>query len=78
MTRALMVTESNCRAVRGAPRYVEGPADPHELRFRKTLKPEVEAQIELGKLLELARAGRQPDSDLTVAELLDEYLPIAG
>jgi hypothetical protein len=35
-------------------------------------------QIELGRLLELTRAGRQPDSDLTVAELLDEYLPVAG
>ena len=41
------------------------------------LKPEVEAQIELGKLLALARAGRQPDSDVTVAELLDKYIPIA-
>jgi hypothetical protein len=29
-------------------------------------------------MLELARAGRQPDSDLTVAELLDKYLPVAG
>jgi hypothetical protein len=44
-----------------------------EIRFRKTRKTEVEAQIELGRLLELARAGRQPDSDVTVAELLDEY-----
>jgi hypothetical protein len=48
------------------------------LRFRKTRKTEVEAQIELGRLLELARAGRQPDSDVTVAELLEEYVPIAG
>jgi hypothetical protein len=31
-----------------------------EIRFRKTRKTEVEAQIELGKLLELARAGRNP------------------
>ncbi len=29
-------------------------------------------------LLELARAGRQPDSEVTVAELLDEYVPVAG
>jgi hypothetical protein len=49
-----------------------------EIRFRKTRKTEVEAQIELGKLLELARAGRQPDSDVTVAELLDAYVPVAG
>jgi hypothetical protein len=38
----------------------------------------VEAQIELGKLLALARAGRQPDSEVTVAELLDEYVAVAG
>jgi hypothetical protein len=50
----------------------------HPVRFRKTRKTEVEAQIELGKLLGLARAGRQPDSDVTVAELLDEYVPVAG
>jgi hypothetical protein len=31
-----------------------------EIRFRKTRKTEVEAQIELGKLLELARSGRNP------------------
>jgi len=54
------------------------PLTGRELRFRKTRKTEVEAQIELGKLLELARAGRQPDSDVTVAELLDAYLPVAG
>jgi integrase len=60
---------------------VYGGTDPltgREIRFRKTRKTEVEAQIELGKLLELARAGRQPDSDVTVAELLDEYVPLAG
>ena len=54
------------------------PLSGREIRFRKTRKTEVEAQIELGKLLELARAGRQPDSDVTVAELLDAYLPVAG
>ena len=35
----------------------EDPLTGRELRFRKTRKTEVEAQIELGKLLELARAG---------------------
>jgi hypothetical protein len=30
-----------------------------------------------GKLLELARSGRQPDSGVTVAELLDAYVPVA-
>jgi len=54
------------------------PLTGRELRFRKTRKTEVEAQIELGRLLALARAGRQPDSEVTVAELLDEYLPVAG
>jgi integrase len=54
------------------------PLTGREIRFRKTRKTEVEAQIELGRLLELARAGRQPDSDVTVAELLDVYVPIAG
>ena len=33
------------------------PLSGREIRFRKTRKTEVEAQIELGKLLELARAG---------------------
>lgn len=32
------------------------------------------AQIELGKLLEHVAAGRQPDSDVTVAQLLDQYV----
>ena len=54
------------------------PLTGRELRFRKTRKTEVEAQIALGKLLALARAGRQPDSAVTVAELLDAYIPIAG
>jgi integrase len=54
------------------------PLTGREIRFRKTRKTEVEAQIELGRLLALARAGRQPDSEVTVAELLDEYVPVAG
>ena len=54
------------------------PLSGREIRFRKTRRTEVEAQIELGRLLELARAGRQPDSDITVAELLDAYVPVAG
>ena len=40
---------------------VYGGKDPlsgREIRFRKTRKTEVEAQIELGKLLKLARSGR--------------------
>jgi hypothetical protein len=54
------------------------PLTGREIRFRKTRKTEVEAQIELGKLLALARAGGQPDSDVTVAELLEQYVPVAG
>jgi DNA-binding transcriptional regulator YhcF (GntR family) len=54
------------------------PLTGREIRFRKTRKTEVEAQSELGKLLELARAGHQPDSDVTVAKLLDQYVPVAG
>jgi len=54
------------------------PLTGREIRFRKTRKTEVEAQIELGRLLELARAGRSPDSGVTVAELLDAYVPVAG
>jgi hypothetical protein len=62
-------------ALRAAPK---DPLTGRELRFRKTRKTEVEVQIELCRLLELARAGRQPDSEVTVVELLDEYLPVAG
>jgi hypothetical protein len=54
------------------------PLTGRETRFRKTRKTEVEAQVELGKLLDLARAGRQPNSDVTMAELLDQYVPVAG
>jgi hypothetical protein len=56
----------------------KNPLSGREPRFRKTRKTEVEAQIELGRLLELARAGPQPDSDVTVAEPLGESVPIAG
>jgi hypothetical protein len=41
------------------------PLTGREIRFRKPRKTEVEAQIELGKLLALARAGRQPDLDVS-------------
>ena len=54
------------------------PLTGREIRFRKTRKTEVEARIELGRLLALARAGRNPDSGFTVAELLDAYVPVAG
>ena len=56
-------------------------ADPltgREIRLRKTCKTERAARIELGKLLEQAAAGRQPDSAVTVARLLDQYVSTAG
>ena len=53
------------------------PLTGREIRFRKTRKTEVGAQIELGKLLEQAQAGRQPESGATVAQLLDQYAALA-
>ena len=54
------------------------PLTGREIRFRTTCKTERAAQIELGKLLAMAQAGRQPDSDVTVAQLLDQYVATAG
>lgn len=56
----------------------EGPAGRPRAPVPEDRRTEVEALIELRKLLALAREGRQPDSDVTVAELLDGYVPIAG
>jgi hypothetical protein len=44
----------------------------------KPRRTERAAQIEFGKLLALAQAGRQPDSGVTVAQPLDQYLLTAG
>jgi hypothetical protein len=54
------------------------PLTGREIRFRKTCKTERAAQIELGRLLEQAAAGRQPDSGVTVAQLLDQYVSRVG
>ncbi len=54
------------------------PITGREIRFRKTCKTERDAQIELGRLLALAEAGREPESGATVAQLLDQYVPTAG
>jgi integrase len=54
------------------------PLTGREIRFRKTCKTERAAQIELGKLLQQAAAGRQPDSGVTVAQLLDQYVATVG
>jgi hypothetical protein len=52
------------------------PLTGREIRFRKTCKTERDAQIELAKQLALARAGRQPDSDVTLAQ--NNYRPPAA
>ncbi len=49
-----------------------------EIRLRRTCKTERVAQIELGKLLEQAAAGRQPETNATVAELTGRYAEVAG
>ena len=48
-----------------------------QIRLRRTCKTERAAQIELGKLLEQADAGRAPETDATVAQLMDRYAEIA-
>ena len=53
------------------------PITKKRIRLRKTVKTEVEAQIALGKLLEQAMAGKEPESGATVNQLLDQYVPIA-
>ncbi len=53
------------------------PLTGREIRLRRTCKTERAAQIELGKLLEQAAAGRQPETNATVAELMDRYVEIA-
>jgi len=51
------------------------PLTGREIRLQKTCKTERAARIELGKLLE-QDAGS--DSDVTVAQLLDQYVSTAG
>ncbi len=53
------------------------PLTGREIRLRKTFKAERAAQIELGKLLEQAVAGRQPETDATAAQLMDSYVEVA-
>jgi integrase len=53
------------------------PLTGREIRLRKTCKTERAAQIELGKLLEQADAGRQPETGATMAELMDRYTEVA-
>ena len=53
------------------------PLTGRQIRLRRTCKTERAAQIELGKLLEQADAGRRPETDATVAELMDRYTEVA-
>jgi hypothetical protein len=53
------------------------PLTGREIRLRKTCKTERAALIELGKLLEQAEAGRQPETNATVAELIYQYAEVA-
>jgi DNA-binding transcriptional regulator YhcF (GntR family) len=53
------------------------PITKREIRLKATAKTEQQAHIELGRLLKEASEGRTPESDATVAKLLDEYAPIA-
>ena len=53
------------------------PLTGRQIRLRKTCKTERAAQIELGKLLEQAAAGRQPETDATVTQLMDRYAEVA-
>jgi hypothetical protein len=53
------------------------PVTGQQIRLRKTCKTERAAQIELGKLLEHASAGRQPETGATAAQLMDRYAEVA-
>ena len=53
------------------------PLTGRQIRLRQTCKTERAAQIELGRLLEQAAAGGQPETDATVAQLMDRYAEVA-
>jgi len=53
------------------------PITKREIRLKATAKTEQQAHIELGRLLKEASEGRTPESDATVAKLLDGYAAIA-
>ena len=58
---------------------VYGGVDPltrRQIRLRSTVKDELQARIELGRLLKEASEGRTPETGATVARLMDEYAPI--
>jgi DNA-binding CsgD family transcriptional regulator len=53
------------------------PLTRQEIRLRSTVKGELQAQIELGRLLKEAPEGRTPESTPTMAGLMDQYAAIA-
>ena len=53
------------------------PLTGRRLRSRRTVKTEQQARIVLGQLLEQAAEGRQPETGVTVAELLRQYMRVA-
>lgn len=53
------------------------PLTGRRLRFRQTAKTEEQAQILLGRLLEQIAEGRRPETGVTVAELLRQYMTVA-
>ncbi len=53
------------------------PITRRQIYLRRTAKDLLQAQITLGKLLEQAQAGKEPESDATVGQLLGQYMPIA-
>jgi hypothetical protein len=53
------------------------PLARQRIRLRSTVKDELQAQIELGRLLKEASEGCTPETDATAARLMDEYAAIA-
>jgi integrase len=53
------------------------PITRRRVYLRETAKDLTKAQIALGKLLEHALAGKEPESGATVRQLLERYMPIA-
>ncbi len=60
--------------------HVYAGADPltgKAIYLRGTAKTAGQAQIELGRLLDQAAVGKQPELGVTVGELLDQYMQVA-
>jgi len=76
----LLLCQGAHRAAASGSFSVYGGIDPltrQEIRLRSTVRDELQAQIELGRLLKEASEGRTPETGATVARLMDEYAPIA-